>query len=58
MQLVDNEGNILKTFTSRADCGKFLGISSTTVANILAKDKHHFMYKGKLVYLQIVPLES
>jgi hypothetical protein len=55
VQLLDNEGNILNTFTSRADCGKFLDVSNTTVANWLAKDNHRFMYKGKLVYLQIVP---
>ena len=55
MELVDTEGNVLNTFTSRADCGKFLGVSSTTVANRLAKYDHQFMYKGKLVYLQIAP---
>jgi hypothetical protein len=33
VQLIDNEGNILNTFDSRADCGKFIGVSSTTVAN-------------------------
>jgi hypothetical protein len=28
------------------------------VANWLAKGNHQFMYKGKLVYLQIVPSEQ
>ena len=33
VQLIDNKGNIINTFHSKADCAKFLGVSSTTVAN-------------------------
>jgi hypothetical protein len=56
VQLIDDKGNILSTFNSKADCAKFIGVSNTTVANWLAKGNHQFIYKGKLACLQIVPV--
>lgn len=50
VQLIDDQGNILKTFKSLTDCAKFLGVAKSTVSDRL-KNNHYFKFENKLVKL-------
>src|SRR4051794_33376517 len=53
VQIIDNQGNILKTFNSLTDCGKFLGIAKSTVSDRIKKN-HSFKFANSLVSLKMV----
>ena len=58
VQLVDLQtGNIISTFDSFNDCAKFLDSNRTTVSRRSARN-NQFEHKGKLVYLQKVPVPA
>ena len=53
VQLLDNEGNIIKVFPSFTECGKYLGIAKSTVSDRIKKNKY-FKFDNNLVSLRLV----
>lgn len=50
VQFQDQNGNIIKTFSTQADCAKSLGVTRTTVARWLQEGKP-VLYENKIVYI-------
>ena len=50
VQLQDQNGNIIKTFGTQADCAKSLGVTRTTVARWL-QDGKPVLFENKIVYI-------
>ena len=50
VQLQDQNGNIIKTFSTQADCAKSLGITRPTVARWLQQGKP-VLFENKIVYI-------
>jgi len=51
--LLDKEGNVFKTFESMVDCGKFLGIYSSTVKYKI-KNKNPVLYNNEYYDIRVV----
>ena len=55
VQLVDNYDNILHSFSIFSECGKFLGVTGTTISNRAKKSQNQFFkFNGKLSYIRKV----
>jgi len=50
VQIIDDQGNILKTFKSLTDCAKLLGVAKSTVSDRLKNNKE-FKFENKVVRL-------
>jgi predicted DNA-binding protein (UPF0251 family) len=55
VQLQDQNGNIIKTFATQADCAKSLGVTRTTVARWLTLGKP-VLFEDKIVYIAKVEI--
>lgn len=50
MVIKDDKGNIINTFDSKAECPRYLGVSPTTVANVISTGKS-ILFENKFRYI-------
>jgi hypothetical protein len=55
VQLQDQNGNIIKTFNTQADCAKSLGTTRTSVARWLLQGKP-VLFENRIVYITKVEI--
>jgi hypothetical protein len=57
VEIKDQKGLVVNTFSSLSDCARYLGLSQPTVKNKLTKNQP-FLFENKLVYINKVTKEN